>query len=81
MATKPQTADDVLAIAQTWTAKRTPRTYANYGKFSKAIRHLAGLGWRSTAIVARFIEAGLHPAENKDALYDHVTRFRRNEEI
>ena len=81
MATKPQTADDVLALAQTWTDAPTQRTYANYAKFSKAIRHLAILGWRSNKIAARFVDTGLHPKAQQSALYDHICRLRRNEKI
>lgn len=81
MATKPQTADDIEALAKTWTATATQRTYASYSKFSKAIRILAAAGWNSRAIVAKFIAEKLHPAEKSKPLYDHVTRLRRNEGI
>lgn len=75
-----QTADDIEALARTWTAEQR-RSYGRYAKFGKAIRLLAAAGWNSRAITDRFIETNLIAADQRGNLYHHITRFRRSEGI
>lgn len=77
----PQTADDIAALAATWIKGSQPRRYASYRHFSKAITLLAAAGWNSRQIVDRLIQTGLHPESGRKPLYDHVTRFRRENKL
>lgn len=76
--TAPKTADDIAALAATWANTPSRRSYASYSKFGKAIRLLAGAGWNSRAIKDRLVSEGLHPADQADNLYHHITRLRRD---